>query len=368
MRTFVLATLLLGCGGSSEQNPTEERGCGDAVLLPRPADFAARGPWDVGARTETIAGGLRVEVWYPAAAGSVAGKEAARYDIRAALPASEAAKIPDADNPWQSCDCYRDLPVDAAGPFPVVLFVHGTASFRHQSLSIVTHWASRGFVVVAADHPGLRLGDVLGQACGTAPPAQNLAADLDTVLAAIGPTSPELAFLDGHVDLAHLGVAGHSAGANAAAAAAVRPNVLVAIGMAGSMGVPTGPATMFLAGTNDGVVAFNRTKMAYEASVSPSYFVGLQDAGHLAFSDLCETKNEAGKDLLQIARDKGVCGAQFAGVLFDCDPANLSGDKAWRITNYATTAVLEKELQCRDDATPAGVKAMFPEVAQFESR
>ena len=85
--------------------------------------------------------------------GFEAGAEKVRYDIRDELPASERGKIPDAENPWQDCDCYRDLPLDEThGPYPVVVFVHGTAAFRHQSLPIVTHWASRGFVVLALDH------------------------------------------------------------------------------------------------------------------------------------------------------------------------------------------------------------------------
>ena len=45
--------------------------------------------------------------------------------------------------------------------FPVIVFVHGTAGWRSQSLSLVSHWASRGFVVVAADYPGICLHDLL---------------------------------------------------------------------------------------------------------------------------------------------------------------------------------------------------------------
>src|SRR5579862_2319099 len=140
-------------------------GCAGASFLPVPADPKARGPWPVGARTVTI-GRLTAEVWYPAVVGSDAGQPAVTYDIRKELPAAEASKIPDVDNPVQRCDCARDLPIDAAhGPYPIVLFVHGTAAFRTQSLPIVTHWASRGFVVVAADHPGLDLGDFIGGLC-----------------------------------------------------------------------------------------------------------------------------------------------------------------------------------------------------------
>ena len=86
------------------------------------------------------------------------------YDLREHLPKSEQGKISDSKNPWQACSCYRDLPIDEGhGPYPVLVFVHGTAGFRTQSLSQLTHLASRGFVVLAADHPGLMLADILAK-------------------------------------------------------------------------------------------------------------------------------------------------------------------------------------------------------------
>ena len=91
----------------------------------------------MGVKTVTL-GGLTVEVWYPGVPGSEAGVDARRYDIRGSLPDSEQAKVPDAKTPWQDCDCYPDVPVDGAhGPYPAVIFVHGTAGFRSQSLEHV---------------------------------------------------------------------------------------------------------------------------------------------------------------------------------------------------------------------------------------
>ncbi len=86
-------------------------------------DTSLPGPWPVGARTVTI-GGLTVEVWYPAELGSEAEQEKIRYDIRTGLPDAEQGKVPDADNPWQDCECWQDLPLDADhGPYPAVIFV-----------------------------------------------------------------------------------------------------------------------------------------------------------------------------------------------------------------------------------------------------
>mgnify|MGYP001446614435 CR=1 FL=1 len=147
----------LGCGGDSSDSQVplvEGEGCESAALYERDSDAAERGPWPVGVQTVSL-GRLDVEVLYPAVPGSEAGLSPLEVDIRYALPESEREKVGDDVRPHQSCDCYSDLPVDQEhGPYPLILFVHGTASWRTQSLSLMEHWASRGFVVASADHPG----------------------------------------------------------------------------------------------------------------------------------------------------------------------------------------------------------------------
>jgi predicted dienelactone hydrolase len=343
-------------------------GCDGSKLLANPNDAAARGPWAVGAKTLTL-GGLTVEVWYPAPPGSDAGKDTARYDIRQALPPSEAAKIPDAENPWQSCDCVRDLPFDGEhGPYPAIVFVHGTAAFRHQSLPLVTHWASRGFVVIAANHPGLYLGDFLGMACGGQPPPQNLSGDIDSLIAALKAPAGDLAFLAGHVDAAQLAVIGHSAGGGAAAAASTKPGVRVVIPLAAAQAATAAPmlaSVLYMGGTADNIVSWNQVMTAWSGAPTPRRLVGIAAGGHLTFSDLCETKNAAGQDLLQIAQAHQVCGAQYAGFLFDCDPSHIEGRKGWDIINYASSSVLESTLQCHTTRNLNDIKSVYPDVADY---
>jgi hypothetical protein len=369
----VVLLVLVACSSSVDDTAdvpppgTEVAGCDDARLLANPDDAAARGPWAVGVRTVTLAG-LTVDVWYPAVPGSDAGKEPARYDIREALPLSEAAKIPDADNPWQRCDCVRDLPLDTAhGPFPAIVFVHGTAAFRHQSLPLVTHWASRGFLVIAADHPGLYLGDFLGMACGAQAPPQKLSADLDTLIAALGSPGGDLAFLAAHVDASRLAVIGHSAGGGAAAMATSKPGVRVVIPLAAAQSAPASPtleSVLYLGGLADRIASWNQVMTAWSGAATPRRLVGIAAGGHLTFSDLCETKNAQGEDLLQIAEANEVCGAQFAGFLFDCDPAHIEGRKGWDIINYASSSVLESVLQCRTRDV-SDIKSIYPDVAEY---
>jgi hypothetical protein len=105
---------------TSSGDPTgaQAEGCDGARLLAVPEDTSLPGPWPVGART-VVFNGLTLEVWYPATPGSEVDMTPIEYDIRSSLPDSEQAKVPDESNPWQPCDCYRDLPLDADhGPYP----------------------------------------------------------------------------------------------------------------------------------------------------------------------------------------------------------------------------------------------------------
>lgn len=352
--------------GDPTVGPGEVAGCDGATLLAVPKDTSLPGPWPVGVRTATL-GGLTVELWYPATPGSEAGVDRARYDIRVSLPDSEQAKVPDADNPWQDCACHRDLPLDAAhGPYPAVIFVHGTAGFRSQSLEQMTHWASRGFVVVAADHPGLWLKDLLGQLCGVTAPSQDLEADIATLVAAIGQPTGELEFLAGHVDGARIGMAGHSAGGAAIEDGGDVAQVLIPMAAGGVSAGAALRSTLVLGAQADQVVDYSGQQSGYEGSPAPRRLVGITNAGHLAFSSLCSLRNAAGQDFLTIAGEFMVCGAEFAGLLFDCDDGYTPDAINWQITNYASSAALEETLHCSDaGANFASIEARFPEVGEF---
>ena len=333
--------LVAGCGSGRP----EVRGCGDATLYANPSDPGAEGAWAVGVRTAIVAG-LTTETWYPAEPGTDADVSPASYDIRQWLSPSEAAKIPDSSAPSQVCDCFRDLPIDAGrGPYPVIVFIHGTAGFRTQSLHFMTHWASRGFVVVAADYPGLFLGDVLTNPAGgiTSHPEVKARA----LIEALDHPAGNAAFLDGRIDMAQLGMAGHSAGAFALMGFGDVAKVLVP--MAGSGVMPGGAlqSTLVMGGLDDGVVAPKMTLAGYDAAPAPKRFVGIADAGHLVFSDLCAIKNAAGQNILEIGEQYHIMNAELASILFDgCGAGYLTPEQGWDIVNYASTAVFEATLQC----------------------
>ncbi len=353
--------------GASDSGALPNLDCTRTQLRPLDPSPGARGPWSVGVATATVAGRFPVEVWYPATPGSEGDRPPERYDIRRKLPVSERGLIPEEAAPFQTCDCYRGLPLDTAyGPYPVLIFVHGTAGWAAQSLELVTHWASRGFVVVAADHPGLMLRDILGAACGQGFTMQNLVRDLDQMITALQAPAGELAFLAGHLAPERLGMLGHSAGGGAIQTFGLQASVLVPMASGGVVPGASLRSTLVLGADADQIVAYNRTVMGYEASPAPKRLVGIGNAGHLIFSSLCSLQNSNGEDLLTVGQRYQVCGVNLAGRLFDCSPNYIPDPRGWQITRFATSAVLEETLHCLPERASAfsGIQDEFSEVVE----
>ncbi|MBT6179919.1 MAG: hypothetical protein HOI23_21940 [Deltaproteobacteria bacterium] len=381
-RQLILCALTIGCVACAEQNITEPvnsqnetapdettspiqetvAGCDGATFLKSPDDPAVMGPWAVGARTVAI-GELIGEIWYPAQSQSEIGLEEIIYDIRAQLDPAEGAKISDEKNPWHPCECYRDLPLDTQrGPYPVIVFVHGTAGFRHQSLSFMTHWASRGFVVAALDHPGLKLGDLLAFRM-----TQDLGGDVAKLVDALDAQSGDLAFLAGAIDMTRLAASGHSAGGQTIRSWGGRAQVLIPMAAGGTDIGESLKSSLILGGMADGVAQYSGQQQGYEQTTGTKRLVGISNAGHLAFSDLCMVGRENG-GLVQIAQEAGVTNANFASFLWDgCDPDQLPAETGIEIVKYASTPILQETLQCRGNqtATLPELPTLFPDVGEY---
>lgn len=342
--------------------------CGTTTLLANPDDFSTKGPWAVGAKHTTV-GELSVEIWYPANITSAVGRTKLRYDVRDDLPANQASKISDEVNPYQSCnDCFRDLPIDAEhGPYPLVVFIHGTAGFKTQNLDNMVHWASRGFIVMAANHPGLSIGSFVGGGG-----QQSLKANVEAEIAAMKASTGDLAFFAGHADFAHVGLAGHSAGGNAVSQMGDLPGVGAIIELS-SGNVPGGGgdrSALFVSGLADGVVAFSNVKRGYDDSKPLKRLVGITDVGHTGVTALCGIQNAKGETIVDVAIATGVLSgplAGFAGTLFDCAKNGTTQRETIPIVNFATAGVLEEKLHCRTNvsATLDTIGARFPKVATY---
>lgn len=371
----------MGAAGAAGAAPSGmgAPGCEGTTLLPLPDDTLERGPWPVGNKTVKLGRLNSVEVFYPAQVGSEQGKQATKYDLRQFLPKNEQSKVPDAQATLASADTYADLPLDTAhGPYPLVILVHGTAAFRVASLTSQALWASRGFVVLAADHPGLYLADYI--ACGGQVAGQlDLSGDVDAELQAATSGSGDLAFLMGHVDGKRVALVGHSAGAYNVAQFTSKPGVQVVIPLAGTHVVEkssTLKSVAFVAGMADNVLSYGPggSKLgnllypgsdvdAYTATQGKKRLLGITNGGHLSVTDLCK-KNAQGKSDLEVAQANGVCGVASVVPLADCATSDPAASIA--VTNDLVTGVLEETLLCQDRATwISAIKMRHPIVGEF---
>ncbi|MDX2088823.1 MAG: hypothetical protein SFX73_13280 [Kofleriaceae bacterium] len=336
---FLLASVLTGCHKGRDRS---KEPCGGVDLLPRPDDVALAGPWPVGART-VRAGELVLEVWYPARVGSERGRGTLRYDLREAMPADEAAKIPDGDNVWLESAAFRDLPLDDThGPYPVVLFLHGAASFRAQSAFLATHWASRGFVVIAPDLPGVGLGDVLR---GTTSFPMGVPSTVFELITRPPPEPDPLAFVRARI-APRIGVVGHSLGAVLSGTLGNRPELAVRIAMAGTAAPDGDASTTIVVGDRDGIAP-----PPAGPPVPGTRLAIVHGAGHLGFTDLCLVGADRG-GALAIARARGVNVPEMIATLATdgCRPADAPFAATAPVIRAVTAAALEERLHCGRDA------------------
>jgi hypothetical protein len=273
-----------------------------------------------------------------------------------------------------------------------VIFIHGTASFRIASGTTATHWASRGFVVLSADYPGLGLHDQLASTLDCDLPTtgeQDIPGDVMAQIDALNSPSGDVAFLKDRVDMKRLGISGHSQGACVSATLGNLPNVKVVIPLDGSTDVAAGSSLqsiLFLSGMDDQVIGYTElgigsivcplgsltTETAYNDSPGPpkvkKRMVGIKGGGHLVPTDLCQT-NAQGKNAIQESQADGVCGIDSAVIiglpaLFDC--GTIDWKAGVEAVNVATTAALEETLHCLNrDKQFASLKTDVPLIGDF---
>src|SRR5690606_34562642 len=131
------------------------------------------------------------------------------------------------------------------------------------------------------------------------------------------------------------------------------PGVKVLIPMAAG-GVSAGSSlvsTLVMGALDDTVVAFSRQQDGYTAAPTSKRLIGLGNAGHLAFSDLCGLSNSKGQDLIEAAQEYEITNANLATMLWDgCEDGQLPQAEATEIVNFASAAALEEVLLCSETA------------------
>lgn len=286
-----LLCLSVACRGKADDT-------GGAGAVPEPVDLPAD-PAEtgvpVGVRTFAHEG-LTVEVWYPAPE-SLRGVAGDPVDFDGFIPAGVQERVGGIDFPAVPSIAVRDAPVrvpEAGAAYPVIVFAHGFGGMRVQSIDFAAHLASRGYVVLSADHIGRTLGDVVP--CLFSPPAEgcNLSGfgsdpAVDDIPLVLGLAEQLAADPDWHgaLDMDTVGMSGHSAGGGTTEAVGDAIDTFDALL---SMAAPAAPTrdvpTFLLDGTCDGIVPSDESDLVFP-SLADGTLLHVVGAGHLAFADLC---------------------------------------------------------------------------------
>jgi predicted dienelactone hydrolase len=339
----------------------------DAALAGRPrySDPNDLGPFGVGHFVVDLHDAardrpLRVEIWYPVDLEDAVG-EPTFYDFQFfGLGLTSPVAIEDAD-------------VTDSAWLPLVIFSHGSGGVSWQSTPLMEQLASHGMIVVAPNHTGNTVNDVLGD---TQDPFEQVAVDrpkdvsflIDHMLARSA--DPE-DFFYARVDPNRIGVAGHSFGGYTAIVVAsgldndafgvhVEPDPRV------RAVVPIAPASfpfsdaelagiripmLLLSGSEDDTTPVdpNTTRPWEHVSGRPLYRADIEGAGHYHFANIC--------DIAQALLDFGVTEEQVAFLIGDdyyttCGAGAYPIAEARRLQNFYVAAFLKQQLWYDDRYAP----------------
>ena len=360
---FALAILAAGCGdedpapaaqiSASDDGTTDLEPASDptttlpavveipttftTTLAPAPTttaeELAEVGPYPVGITTRTLESGELVEIWYPAGDDATGLTDA--YTVRDFTPTIMRDLVPEEINDRLEIAAGRDATTATDGPFPLVMFSHGSTSFRLQSSRLAHHLASWGMVVSSTDHPSRALINMLASPEDARSSVDNVFAMRALVLAdeTFGPI----------IDESRVGMSGHSAGGGTTLAVAsagdIAGYVSYASGAFSDEPLPDVPS-LFMAGEIDTIVEPGRTADAFSAAPAPSWYLEFADSGHLAFSDLCAV-GDGDATLIDLADAAGLSDFLNDGIrrlgTDGCEDPNRPVKEVWPGIHQATT-------------------------------
>ncbi len=177
----------------------------DTTAPLEPFEVLPPGPYDVGVKTITVNADserpLAVDVWFP-------------LDDAAGAPAHEYTLIPGLSDISDNAVDAEPTSISADGPFPLVIYSHGSGGLRYIASDYTEAIASYGYIVASADHTGnTALDDLLCSRTAGPVTALNRVNDIQAMInAMLDPQSTETVGFVANVDPESIAVTGHSVG------------------------------------------------------------------------------------------------------------------------------------------------------------
>jgi predicted dienelactone hydrolase len=358
---LVAVVLLAGaCGSSDDADSSAEASTETTVATASTAaaelaEAGAAGPYAVGLRTLTLTDSgdesrsFSVDVWYPVDAADTTGLANAEYSFIPGLG-------------YTSEVSFTDAPA-AEGPFPLVVYSHGSGGFRWVATFFTEFLASKGFVVAAPDHTGnTAIDGFTGGSVDSPTNANNRPGDVtDTIDAVLAANADGADPLAGRVDDTRIGLTGHSFGGftslasvsghtNAVGTTVADPRITAVVVMApytlllsddelAAVDLPT----MMISATDDLTtpIETNTERPWNLISGRPLVRIDITAASHNSFTDLCQLR-EAVAELPDVS--EAITDALAAQSGLACGDDVLDSVEVHRITNAYAAAFLIDQL------------------------
>jgi predicted dienelactone hydrolase len=301
----LVSVMALVVGACSSGGSSGSKDSSSTTATAAPVDYSGPGPYPVGTAKLSLADGQAVYLYYPADSARLGeGTPVTGYSSADAFPDAFKALAPEKLVQQIPLDVTLGAPV-ANGPFPLLLFSHGFASYPEYSAGHLAHLASWGYFTAAPDHPSRNLTAVFS---GTVVQGEADVDDLRRTLQLMRTEAEPGGTYADAIDFDRIAAEGHSAGGGAAAQLLNDPEIKTFIGLApaspldlsSSGGIddaalaiayagatPPRKPSMIIAGERDGIIPLASITAEFDWLAPPKRFAVLANVGHDAFLDIC---------------------------------------------------------------------------------